>query len=209
VGERAGYRLIAPDWDRAPAKKDSSVEVIRKGGGLNDLLEPPDGPPKTSPIYRMQWYLGDDPGTLQHATLALVNRLTGNAREQVGSGLGALRGDLKYDRLWPNFLITLGILNGSPYNSIHEDVNCDISDHGLFTLRVVEWKDWMWEWNDVKANWEEGSTKIHGNPIPLLRTVFTEKKGILEGGLRFEVSSSGFKEAFGIEYEGGEISAEP
>lgn len=203
MGERAGYRLIAPDWDRTPKKDPPDVEVLRKGG-LKDLLEPPDGIPRTSPIYRMQWFLGDEPGALQHITLALVNRLTGNAKERVGSGMGALRGDLKYDRLWPNFLITLGTLNDSPYNSVQDDTNCDISDHGLFTLRVVEWKDWMWEWN--KVTWD--STKI-GKAIPLLRTVFTENKGILEGGLRFEVSSSGFKEAFGIQYEGGEISAEP
>lgn len=209
MGERAGYRLIAPDWYRGKQEPE----------GPKNIFEPPDGLPKTSPIYRMQWFLGDEPRELQAITLALVNRLTNNARDRVGGGMGALRSDLKYDRLWPNFLITLGTLNNSPYNSIHEDTNCDITDHGLFTLRVVHWSDWMWEWNRVlwgmKTTLEDGTVlspegnTLVGQPIPLVRTVFTEGKHITEGGLRFEVSSSGFKEAFGIEYEGGEISAEP
>lgn len=193
MGERAGYRLIAPEWSKEPV-------VAKKG--LNALLDPPDGPLRTSPVYRMQWFLGDEPHELQHIMLALVNRLTGNGREKVGSGLGALRGDLKYDRLWPNFLVTLATLNDSPYNSLHDGVNCDISDHGLFTLRVIHWTNWLWEWSPVP--WE--TPKAEEPPIPLLRATFSENKGILEGGLRFEEYRQGFRQAFG--FEGRDTSGE-
>lgn len=194
MGERAGYRLIAPDWSREPVEQKK---------GLNALLEPPDGPPKTSAIYRMQWYLGDDPQTIEYITLSLVNRLTDNTRNPVGSGMGALRADLKFDRLWPNFLITLGELNRSPFNSLHEKTTCDINDHGLFTLRVNNWKNWVWEWNNV--DWKSDDI---GSPIQLLNVTFTEGKSITEGGISFERSRAGFLEAFHIDIEGGDTSAE-
>lgn len=192
MGERAGYRLIAPDWPR-----EGSPETKEKKG-IAGILEPPDGPPRSSQVYRMQWYLGDTPSELKAITLALVNQLTSNGKEKVGSGMGALRADLKYDRLWPNFIVTLARLNASPYNSIHEDVNCDISDHGLFTLRVLRWDEWHWEWNPVKWN----TPTLDGDPILLLRTTFEDGKDITDGGVRFHISLKGFNEAFGSGSEG-------
>lgn len=183
MGERAGYRLIAPDWPK-----------------LGEMS----GTVRASAIYRMQWFLGNDPEALQQVTLALVNRLTRNAGEKVGSGSGALRGDLMYDRLWPNFIIALSTLRDSPFHSVHDTVNCDISDHGLFTLRVLHWSEWVWEWNAIKANWESDDLATIANeesPIRLMKTTFIENRSIVDGGMAFEVSAPGFKEAFGFTSE--------
>lgn len=93
---------------------------------------------EVSHILRKQWYTGDDMDLL---VTDVVNVLaTGHL---IGSGRCALRDDLGIGRL---SAALFSVVYDAPFDSIEFDTVCDISDHGLYEIEMVEWDHWK-VWN--------------------------------------------------------------
>lgn len=75
---------------------------------------------------------------------------------KINDGGLALRHDLDYTRLFPAMIAAL---YQAPFNSIHDSINCDINDHGIYEFELVEWNHWKINHYDVISTAVEGETK--------------------------------------------------
>lgn len=160
MGERAGYRLIAKD----------------RGG--NEVV---------SPIYRTQWYLGGAADDLAKIITAMAKRMTlfldleSDQDKPVGGGWSALREDLDYGRAVQNFFHTLMSMSQRSIDSIENDANCDIDDHGLFTLRIVRPLHWVFEHQKINRKGVPGKART------LIEADFVYGKRIAFGGMELSI----------------------
>ena len=84
-----------------------------------------------SQIIRKQWMKN-----VQEVVTGTWNTLGGNP----DNGMQAIRQDLGNDRA---FAALVSNVYDPPFDSIHEDVNCDIVDHGLVEIDVTDYKNWQ------------------------------------------------------------------
>jgi hypothetical protein len=141
-----------------------------------------------SDICRKQWYLGGDKHSLEYLVTEVAKKVTGGGYGKVdakiGGGMVALRDDLGLNRLFPALVKT--ICEGG-FDSIEKDINCDISDHGLFEIEIKEWNVWMINhyginWKNYKNYWKDYSI---GDKTILGAAIFETGKS-LSKGTRFE-----------------------
>jgi hypothetical protein len=132
MGERAGYR-------------------VRQGNEVSNLL-------------RKQWYVGDDETDINALVVGIAQTLMNSPYklahhdETIGGGGVALRNDLNIGRMTSALYHTI---YSPPFDSIENDINCDISDHGIYEIELVAWNKWkIWnidvEWKPLK----EGKKKL-------------------------------------------------
>jgi len=96
---------------------------------------------KTSMICRRQWYLGGGSEELESLIMEVAQELmdtNASFSDAIGSGAVALRNDLDMSRMFPA-LVRVVCTTG--FDSIEEDVRCDISDHGLFEIEIITWNE--------------------------------------------------------------------
>ena len=110
----------------------------------------------TSQIIRKQWMKN-----VQEVVTETWNTLGGNP----DNGMQAIRNDLENDRA---FAALVSVVYDPPFDSIHDNVQCDISDHGLVEIDVTDYKNWNiyhyevdWD-KDAGESLNEGSKKLYG-----------------------------------------------
>lgn len=84
-----------------------------------------------------------------------------------GGGFGALREDLDRSRAFAALVVAF---YKPPFDSIHDDVNCDIHDNGLLEVDIRRWDKWMVylhpiAWDEVRGD------HLNGDDPPLVATV--------------------------------------
>ncbi|MHA1368216.1 MAG: hypothetical protein ACTSRA_00685 [Promethearchaeota archaeon] len=103
-----------------------------------------------SHMMRKQWYQGGDKESLKSLIERVICTLNGGALG-VGSMIfgSALRPDLDIRRLTAAMY---NVLYDPPFDSIEYDYNCDIRDHGLFELEILEWNVWAINHYDIQTD---------------------------------------------------------
>ena len=96
----------------------------------------------TSQIIRKQWMKN-----VKDVVTDTWNTLGGNP----DNGWQAIRNDLENDRAFAALVVSV---YDPPFDSIHENTDCDISDHGLVEIDVTNYKDW--KIYHIPVPWEEG-----------------------------------------------------
>jgi hypothetical protein len=128
---------------------------------------------KTSQIYRQQWM--SDPNevvTKTWNTLLSKKKYNWEAEPltfkielgKVDDGDVALRTDLDIGRAFAALVYSN---YNPPFESIQEDIQCDINDHGLITIDITNYKNWVITQTEIDYNFEknlsyEGETRIIG-----------------------------------------------
>lgn len=85
-----------------------------------------------SPLLRKQWITSiEELVTKMWETLSQKNK--------ADNGSQAIRFDLDWDRAFAS-MIFVGY--EPPFNSIHMELNCDISDNGLIEVDIRDYKNW-------------------------------------------------------------------
>jgi hypothetical protein len=114
MGERAAYRV---------SSKGKSLFMLRK-----------------------QWYEGSSYEELEAlvekvASQLMSGRFSLGNKILIGDGSVALRDDLQIGRL---SMAMLTALSDPPFNEVVEadDIHCDINDHGIYEIELVEWNKW-------------------------------------------------------------------
>lgn len=97
-----------------------------------------------SPILRKQWKTSIKEAVCRTWQILLDGH-------DVGHGLCALRDDLAEDRA---FAALCCAVYEPPFDSIHKDANCDISDNGLIVIDVTQFQNWKIYQHEV--NFETG-----------------------------------------------------
>ena len=124
MGERAGYR-------------------VRQGD-------------KVSHIFRKQWYIGGTKKELEELLTKVCDTLRGtNYQWGVpfppinGNIDSALRSDLGIARVSAALFASLYT---PPFDGIHLDERCDLSDHGIFEIELLSWDKWQLNHYKVTMN---------------------------------------------------------
>jgi hypothetical protein len=134
---------------------------------------------KVSPILRKHWYLGDSKPDIKKIVInTCANLMSEYHIELINSGSSALRHDLDFGRL------TLAFFNAvysRPFDSLNEDENCDISDHGLYELEMKEWNRWEFKNYEIDDCCKE--LRI-SKPITICE-ILIEKDKLIKEGIHF------------------------
>ena len=123
---------------------------------------------ETSLIYRQQWM--EDPKIVVSKTwdtlLTRQKYVDGKfqtVKGEVDQGDVALRGDLDIGRAFAALVYSN---YEPPFESIEKDIHCDINDHGLVTIDISDYKNWVITQTEIDYDYEsgssEGETKIIG-----------------------------------------------
>lgn len=152
MGERCGYR-------------------VKEGNIVSDIL-------------RKQWWIGGDEESIKKmvkniASILLSNGLGlygGDEKSIINGGFVALRHDLDIGRLTAAMFASL---YKAPFDSIEKDINCDISDNGLFEIELVKWNYWKINHYPVELN-----SDTLGKP-KTIAAVYFKSDETLEKGMEF------------------------
>jgi hypothetical protein len=128
---------------------------------------------KTSQIYRQQWM--SDPNevvTKTWNTLLSKRKYNWKAKPltfkielgKVDDGDIAIRQDLDIGRAFAALVYSN---YEPPFESIRDTIQCDINDHGLITIDITNYKNWVITQTDINYDFEsnissEGETRIIG-----------------------------------------------
>lgn len=124
---------------------------------------------ETSQIYRQQWM--SDPRqvvTKTWNTLLTTRRYVNGkykaVKGKVDEGDVAIRSDLNIGRAFASLVYSN---YQPPFESIQKNIQCDINDHGLITIDITDYKNWIITQTDIDYDFEtntssEGETKIIG-----------------------------------------------
>ena len=108
-----------------------------------------------SQIFRKQWACSiEELVTKMWATLS--------EGKEPGNGSQAIRNDLNNGRAFAALVICA---YDKPFDSVEVDTHCDISDNGLFTIDVSDWKNWKVYNNSI--GWEESEEGKLGESVLL------------------------------------------
>jgi hypothetical protein len=93
-----------------------------------------------------------------------VNGKFKTVKGKVDDGDVALRGDLDIGRAFAALIYSN---YEPPFESIRNTIQCDINDHGLITIDITNYKNWVITQTDINYDFEsnvssEGETKIIG-----------------------------------------------
>ena len=120
-----------------------------------------------SQIYRQQWM--SDPSVVVTNTwnTLLTKKEYGHeiktVKGKVDDGDVALRGDLDIGRAFAALVYSN---YEPPFESIRNTIQCDINDHGLITIDITDYKNWVITQTEIDYDYEKGSsegeTKIIG-----------------------------------------------
>lgn len=150
MGERAGYRV---------SSNGKSLFMLRK-----------------------QWYEGSSHKELTDliikvASCLMTDQFSLGRPVLINDGTVALRDDLRIGRL---SMALLSALSDPPFNEVVEadDIHCDINDHGIYEIELVEWNKWYL--NNYPVLYENKTDKL-GKKIHLATITFTQGKTLSEG----------------------------
>jgi len=90
----------------------------------------------------------------------------------------ALREDLGIGRL--SVALLLAVCH-PPFDEVVEDgdINCDINDHGIYEIELVNWDHW--EINQYPVHWEKGKRDTLGEKTHLATVTFEKGKSLEKG----------------------------
>ena len=153
MGERAGYRV---------SKNGKSMLMIRK-----------------------QWFVGSNHTDLKGLVVEVANvlmtdkfGLCGDSKSLlIGGGAVALRNDLGVGRL---SMALLNVLSEPPFDEVVEgdDYHCDINDHGIYEIELIDWN--KWELNNYPVKYAN-KTDALGEKKNLATVTFEEGKDLKSG----------------------------
>lgn len=96
-------------------------------------------------------------------TKRYVNGKFKKVKGEVDGGNVALRGDLDIGRAFAALVYSN---YEPPFESIEKDIHCDINDHGLVTIDISDYKNWVITQTEIDYDYEsgssEGETKVIG-----------------------------------------------
>jgi hypothetical protein len=107
---------------------------------------------RVSWIVRHQWYYGGEKVELEVVVgkiagcLMQSSYMMGEKDLKIDGGMVALRHDLDIARL---FSATVKALGSDCFDSLEADIECDINDHGLYEIELVDWNKWNINHYDV------------------------------------------------------------
>jgi len=140
-------------------------------------------------MVRKQWYLGsthNDLKTIAYnvAKSLMVDRsgISCGVPIKIGDGMIALREDLGIGRLSMALLLSV---SSPPFDELVEsdNLNCDISDHGIFEIEMLSWNHW--QINHYPVTWSKGEPDRLGEGKTLCSITF-EKGKTLEKGTKIK-----------------------
>lgn len=185
MGERTAYRVLQPkgflEYSYTDRKTNKVIEVRSKKDIVSSMLRQQsyDGGDKDdierivmkvagvlmdSSYYKysMKWYEeyeAEKAKLLAEGKTEEAGKLYKREKPElpkINDGSLALRYDLDQTRLFPAMI---SALYQAPFNSIHDSLNCDINDHGIYEIELVEWNHWKINHYDVISTAVEGETK--------------------------------------------------
>lgn len=147
-----------------------------------------------SPMMRKQWYVGSSHQELTNLITKVASMLAssrfsrrGDVVSEIGAGGGALRDDLGWNRL---AAALFDVLYDPPFDEIVSagDIHCDINDHGIYEIEMIEWD--IWEINQYDVDWNSDTESNSLGLMTHIATVtFQNGKTLEEGmGIDFHVS---------------------
>jgi hypothetical protein len=144
-------------------------------------------------MVRKQWYLGSTRAELTGLVEEVAGKLMydgyglNRGMANIGGGMISLRHDLSLGRL---SMALLTAVASPPFDEVVEpdDLNCDINDHGIYEIELIEWNKWYLNQYDVEYHrtWEDHGGGSTLGPKRHLATInFTEGEP-LSSGMRME-----------------------
>jgi len=129
---------------------------------------------KTSHILRKQWAIEDIGHVVKDVAQMLCTTVRGH--DDINAGTVALRDDLHIGRL---AAAMYSVLYRAPFDSIEVDINCDITNAGLYEIELVEWNFWK-VWNYSVHTNATGPATL-GEPWPIAIATFAGGKSVEDG----------------------------